>query len=65
LALLLWLATAVVYLPPLQDVFSTAPVGGAALLPVVPMPFIVLGADEARRWVVRRRLAARSEDQCP
>jgi hypothetical protein len=54
-----------VYLPPLQDVFSTAPVGGAALLPVVPMPFIVLGADEARRWVVRRRLAARSEDQCP
>jgi calcium-translocating P-type ATPase len=59
--LLLWgiafelaFAAAVVYLPPLQDVFGTAAVGGDALLLLAPMPFIVWGADELRRAAVRR-----------
>jgi calcium-translocating P-type ATPase len=64
--LLLWgiafevvFAAAVVYLPPLQDVFGTAAVGGDSLLLLLPMPFVVWGVDEVRRWVVRRHAAAR------
>ena len=46
---------AVIYLPPLQSVFGTASLG--ALLFAAPFPFIVWGADELRRWALRRRAA--------
>ncbi len=48
---------AVIYAPPLQSVFGTASLGLGALLFVAPFPFVVWGADELRRWVVRRRAA--------
>jgi len=48
---------AVIYAPPLQSVFGTAPLGLGALLFAAPFPFVVWGADELRRWVVRRRAA--------
>jgi calcium-translocating P-type ATPase len=60
--LLLWgiafevaFAAAVIYLPILQQVFGTASLGIDALLFVLPFPFIVWGADELRRYFVRRR----------
>jgi calcium-translocating P-type ATPase len=61
--LLLWgilfelvFAGAVVYLPPLQDVFGTASLGVDAVLFVLPFPFLVWGADELRRYLLRRQV---------
>ncbi len=63
--LLLWgilfelaFAAALVYLPPLQDLFSTAPLGAPELAILATFPFLVWGSDELRRWWVRRRDAA-------
>jgi calcium-translocating P-type ATPase len=62
--LLLWgiafelaFAAAVVYLPPLQHVFGTAPLGLPELAVLSVFPVIVWGSDELRRWWRRRRLA--------
>jgi magnesium-transporting ATPase (P-type) len=59
--LLLWgiafelaLAAMVIYLPPLQDLLDTAPLGLREWLFVAPFPLIIWGADELRRAVVRR-----------
>jgi calcium-translocating P-type ATPase len=53
------LAAVFVYAPPLQSLLGTAslPLHDLALL--APYPLIVWGADELRRWIVRRRAAAR------
>jgi calcium-translocating P-type ATPase len=67
--LLLWgigfelaLAAAIVYLPPLQSLLATADLEPDALLLALPFPFVVWGADELRRWLLRRReLAAHAE----
>jgi magnesium-transporting ATPase (P-type) len=60
--LLLWgiafeliLAALLIYLPPFQALLATAPLGPAELLFALPFPFIVWGADELRRWMLRRR----------
>jgi calcium-translocating P-type ATPase len=60
--LLLWgiafeivFAGAVIYLPPLQHVFATAPLGAAELAILLAFPPIVWGADELRRFLLRRR----------
>jgi calcium-translocating P-type ATPase len=60
--LLLWgilfeivFAAAIVYLPPLQDVFATASLGAPELAILATFPFIVWGSDELRRWWLRRR----------
>ena len=60
--LLLWgilfelvLAAMIIYLPFLQDIFSTAALGPKELLFLLPFPFIVWGADEIRRWLARRK----------
>ena len=60
--LLLWgiafeltLAAMIIYLPPLQQLLSTAALPPRLLLIVVPFPFIVWGADELRRYLIRRR----------
>jgi magnesium-transporting ATPase (P-type) len=65
--LLLWgiafelaLAAMVIYLPPFQALLSTAPLGLDAWLFVAPFPVIVWGADEVRRYLVRRRGRAES-----
>ena len=59
--LLLWgiafelgFATAVVTLPPLQAAFGTAVPDPSALALLLPFPFVVWGADEAHRALVRR-----------
>ena len=59
--LLLWgiafelvFAAAVIYLPPLQDVFGTAALGAPELAVLTTFPLIVWGTDELRRWWVRR-----------
>jgi calcium-translocating P-type ATPase len=65
--LLLWgiafelaFAAALIYLPPLQALFSTRPLSLADLALLVAFPVIVWGVDEAWRMVLRRRtLSAR------
>ncbi len=59
--LLLWgiaseivFAAAVVYLPPLQQLFGTASLGAEELAFLLPFPVIVWGADELRRALKRR-----------
>jgi len=59
--LLLWgiafepvLAAILIYVPPFQSLLATAPLGPAELLFALPFPFIVWGADEARRYLIRR-----------
>ena len=59
--LLLWgfafelaFAAAVVYAPPLQAAFSTAALGPIELLVLLPFPFVIWGADELRRSLLRR-----------
>ncbi|MEZ5075430.1 MAG: cation-transporting P-type ATPase [Solirubrobacterales bacterium] len=60
--LLLWgivfevaFAAALIYLPPLQDLFATGPLGAAELAILATFPVIVWGSDELRRWWLRRR----------
>ena len=50
-------AGAIAYLPPLQEIFDTAAVRPEVLLLMLPFPAIVWGADEIRRWMLRRRTA--------
>ncbi|MGW7406576.1 cation transporting ATPase C-terminal domain-containing protein [Streptomyces sp. NPDC054833] len=63
--LLLWgiafelaLAAVFIYTPPLQALLGTANLTPRMLALVVPFPFIVRGADELRRWMLRRRRTA-------
>jgi magnesium-transporting ATPase (P-type) len=60
--LLLWgiafelgFAAMIIYLPPFQHLLGTAPPPTTALLIAATFPFIVWGADECRRWLIRRR----------
>jgi calcium-translocating P-type ATPase len=50
----LLLAAVFVYAPPLQSLLGTAALPAHDLLFLLPYPFIVWGADELRRWLVRR-----------
>jgi hypothetical protein len=45
---------AIIYLPPLQHLLGTAALPPQLLLITVPFPFIVWGADEIRRYLLRR-----------
>jgi len=63
--LLLWgflfelaFAAAVVYAPPLQAAFSTAALGPVELAILLPFPFVIWGADELRRLMLRRHAGA-------
>ncbi len=49
------LAAVFVYAPPLQSLLGTAALPPADLAFMAPYPFIVWGADELRRWALRRR----------
>jgi calcium-translocating P-type ATPase len=60
--LLLWgilseivFAAALIYAPPLQDLFGTAAIGPAELGILAAFPIIVWGSDEIRRFWLRRR----------
>ncbi len=59
--LLLWgiafelgLAALLIYVPACQDLLGTAALPVKDLLLVLPFPFVVWGADELRRWRLRR-----------
>ena len=63
--LLLWgiafelvLAAVLIYAPPFQALLATAALSPAELLFALPFPFIVWGADELRRYLIRRRSAS-------
>jgi len=47
-------AAAVVYVPALQPIFHTAPLGATELAMLATFPVIVWGADEIRRSLIRR-----------
>jgi calcium-translocating P-type ATPase len=51
-------AALLVYAPALHAIFGTAALSPAQLATVAPYPFIVWGADETRRMLMRRRSAA-------
>ncbi len=51
----LLLAVVFVYAPPLQSLLGTAGLPASDLVLLLPYPLIVWGADELRRWVLRRR----------
>ncbi|MCZ2524081.1 cation-translocating P-type ATPase [Streptomyces sp. HB2AG] len=62
--LLLWgiafelaLAALFIYAPPFQDLLGTAALTPAMVALTVPFPFVVWGADEIRRLLLRRRAA--------
>jgi magnesium-transporting ATPase (P-type) len=64
--LLLWgiafeliLAGVLIYAPPFQSLLATAALSPADLLFALPFPFIVWGADELRRYLLRRRMHGR------
>jgi magnesium-transporting ATPase (P-type) len=46
---------ALVYVPFLQDVFGTAALGPTEIAILATFPFVVWGADELRRFRIRRR----------
>jgi calcium-translocating P-type ATPase len=61
--LLLWgiafelaLAALLVYVPVFEEALGTAALPASDLAVLLPMPFIVWGADELRRWCMRRRV---------
>ncbi|MDO9410888.1 cation-transporting P-type ATPase [Patulibacter sp.] len=54
-------AAALIWLPPLQDVFRTASLGVAEVAILLTFPFVVWGSDELRRAAVRRRAGAPTE----
>jgi calcium-translocating P-type ATPase len=51
------LAAIFIYTPPFQALLGTAALPLKYLLITLPFPFIVWGADELRRYIVRRRAA--------
>ena len=53
-------AAALVYLPALHGAFGTAALTPAQLATVAPFPFIVWGADETRRLLIRHHRAGRN-----
>ena len=54
----LLVAAVFVYAPPAQALLGTAALPPSDLVLLVPYPFVVWGADELRRWLLRRRRAA-------
>ena len=63
IAIALAFAAALIYMPALNSIFGTAPLTGAQLATVAPFPFIVWGADELRRLLLRQRTARRGTGQ--
>ncbi|MGE7438720.1 cation-translocating P-type ATPase [Kitasatospora sp. NPDC001175] len=59
------LAAACVYAPPLQSLLETAALPAHDLVLLLPYPVIVWGADELRRWLMRRRTAATESGTAP
>ena len=56
------LAAVFVYAPPMQSLLGTAPPPAHALVLLIAYPLVVWGADELRRWVLRRRDSTRDAE---
>jgi len=54
------LAAVFVYAPPFQTLLGTTALPASDLALLLPYPFIVCGADELRRYIMRRRAATAS-----
>jgi magnesium-transporting ATPase (P-type) len=54
------IAAVFVFAPPCQALLGTAVPPGRDLLLLIPFPFIVWGADELRKWVIRTRSTRRA-----
>jgi Cation transporting ATPase, C-terminus len=54
------LAAVFVFAPPFQTLLGTAALPASDLALLLPYPFIVCGADELRRYIMRRRAATAS-----
>ena len=70
--LLLWgiafelmLAAVLIYVPLFQSLLATAALSPTELLFLMPFPFIVWGADELRRYLIRRYAASEDDDRVP
>ena len=50
----------VVFVPPCQVLLGTAVPPARDMLLLIPFPFIVWGADELRKWVIRTRSSRRA-----
>ncbi len=61
----LMLAAVFVYAPPLQSLLGTAGPPPEALVLLLAYPAIVWGADELRRWLVRRRARCEAAARMP
>ena len=59
IAVSLAFAALLIYVPPLESFFGTQALTPSQLLTVLPFPFIVWGADELRRLLLRRMSARR------
>ena len=59
IAFALAFAVALIYIPALNSLFGTASLTAGQLATVLPFPFIVWGADEFRRLLVRHRATNR------
>lgn len=57
------LTVALIYVPPLAKFFGMAPIGLAEWLFLVPFPFVIFFAEEARKWFARRRNSFVTTDQ--
>ena len=57
----LTLAAVFVFAPPFQSLLGTTPPPARDFLLLLPFPFIVWGADELRRYLIRRRAAVEHE----
>jgi Ca2+-transporting ATPase len=60
LSLSILLQGAVLYWPPLNELFHTVPIPPADLLPIVAVASLVLWTEEARKLFVRIRSASAS-----
>ncbi|MFR9749635.1 cation-translocating P-type ATPase [Nocardia sp. 004] len=67
--LLLWgiafeiaLTGVIIYFPPMQHLIGTAALTPTMLAFTLPFPFLVWGADEIRRWLLRRRTQSPDHD---
>jgi hypothetical protein len=64
-AIALLFAALVVYTPLAHSVFGTASLSPLQVATVAPFPFVVWGADELRRWAIRRHQGPREPENHP